>query len=201
MKTLGLTGGIGMGKSTAEAWLRRQGAPVVDTDLLARRVVEPGQPALQEIAREFGAQVIGPDGQLNRELLAHIVFSNPAARLKLETITHPRIHEAWAGQVQQWRTEGRALAVVVIPLLFETRAEGEFDATICVACSRASQRRRLVERNWTADQVEQRLAAQWPIEQKMARADFVVWNEAGREVLEEQLDRILRLLGAPQCLP
>jgi len=196
MKTLALTGGVGMGKSTAERLLRERGVPVVDTDVLARRVVEPGQPALEEIQRAFGPEVIGLDGQLRRDELARRVFADPRAREELGDITHPRIREMWRAQLAAWRAEGRPLAVVVIPLLFETGAEKEFDAVICVACSPQTQRQRLQARGWNAEQIRQRINAQWPTEKKMALADHVVWSEGGLDVLAEQLDRILTLAGS-----
>jgi dephospho-CoA kinase len=192
MKVFGLTGGVGMGKTAAGAFLQQRGVPVIDTDLLARRIVEPGQPALQEIRRAFGDDIVDAEGRLRRDELGCLVFTDTVARRKLEAILHPRIQDLWLEQVQTWRTEGRPLAVIVIPLLFETGAEGRFDATICVACSAATQRRRLLERGWTPEQIEQRIAAQWPVERKMARADFVVWTEGGLEVLSEQLDRMVR---------
>lgn len=195
MKVFGLTGGIGMGKSTADRLLQERGVPVIDTDILARQIVEPGQPALAEIQLAFGGEVITPDGHLNREALAEIVFSNPVARQQLERITHPRIQTLWRGQIEQWRAEAQPLVLVVIPLLFETAAEAGLDATLCVACSAATQQRRLQERHWTAEQIRQRLAAQWPVEKKMARADFVVWSEGGLEVLAAQLHRITLLPG------
>ena len=191
MKVFGLTGGIGMGKSAAGQWLSLHAVPVVDTDLLARDIVEPGQPALQEIQRAFGMDVVGRDGRLRRGELARIVFSDTAARLKLENILHPLIRRRWTAQVARWRAEQQPRAVVVIPLLFETGAERECDATICVACSAATQHRRLLERGWTAAQIEQRIAAQWPIEKKMARADFVAWAEGDPDILGMQLSRIL----------
>ena len=190
MKVFGLTGGIGMGKSAAAEWLGRQGVSVVDTDELARQVVEPGQPALAEIQRTFGNGVVGPDGQLRRQALARLVFSDPIARHRLETITHPRIRELWLGRMAEWRSEGRPVAVVVIPLLFETGSEAALDATVCVACSAATQQQRLHERDWTPAVIRQRLAAQWPIERKIAKADFLVWTEGSLEVLAKQLDRI-----------
>jgi len=103
MKLLGLTGGIGMGKSTAAEFLRTRGAQIVDTDELARQLVQPGQPALTEIQTEFGKKVIAPDGQLRRKELAEIIFADAAARKKLETILHPRIRERWLAQVEIWR--------------------------------------------------------------------------------------------------
>jgi dephospho-CoA kinase len=191
MKVFGLTGGIGMGKSAAGQLLRDRGLPTVDTDVLARQIVEPGQPALREIQQAFGGEIVGPDGRLRRKELARIVFSDPAARQKLEGITHPRIRELWMKQIGMWRAERQPLAIVVIPLLFETGAERELDATICAACSANTQRRRLADRGWTAEQIQQRLAAQWPVEKKSGAADFVVWTEGGLEVLGQQLERIL----------
>jgi dephospho-CoA kinase len=201
MKVLGLTGGIGMGKSTADQLLRQRGLPVVDTDLLARQIVEPGQPALREVQQLFGPGIVGPDGRLRRHELAQRVFKDPEARKQLEAILHPRIRALWKAQIETWRVQAPApstldprpstLAVVVIPLLFETGAETEVDITICVACSAATQRQRLQARGWPPEQIEQRIAAQLPIAEKIARADFVVWTEAGLDVHAAQLDRIL----------
>ena len=195
MKVLGLTGGIGMGKSTSAQLLRSRGVPVVDTDDLARKVVEPGQPALAEVLAAFGPEIIGPDGRLRRDEMARRVFADSAARQRLEGILHPRIRELWRAQVEIWRAEGRPLALVVIPLLFETKAEAELDATICVACSAATQQERLRVRGWAPEQIEQRLQAQWPTEQKMARADYLIWTEGGLDVHAAQIERILRHLS------
>ena len=180
-----------MGKSTAAQFLVKRGVSLVDTDILAREVVSPGQPALKEIQRTFGGEVIASDGQLRRDVLARIVFSDPAARQKLESLTHPRIRELWGEQVALWRAAQTPVACVVIPLLFETGAEREFDATICVACSPATQQKRLQERGWAPEQISQRIAAQLPVEKKIASASFVVWSEGGLEVLSAQLDRVL----------
>jgi dephospho-CoA kinase len=195
MKVIGLTGGIGMGKSAAAGFLREHGLPVVDTDLIARQLVEPGKPALAEIKSAFGPEIIAPDGCLRRDELARRVFADTAARKKLEAILHPRIRTRWKEQIESWRVESRPLAVVVIPLLFETNATAEFDRIICVACSASTQRKRLQSRGWDADQMDQRIAAQWPVEKKMDLADHVVWTEAGLDVHASQLDRILRLLN------
>ena len=190
MKVCGLTGGVGMGKSTAAEFLRARGAQVVDTDELARQLVQPGQPALAEIQAEFGKSIVASDGRLRRDELARIVFADAAARKKLETILHPRIRERWLAQVETWRGENRALAVVVIPLLFETRAESHFNKIICVACSAPTQRQRLLSRGWAPEQIKQRLAAQWPVEQKISRADFVVWTDGALDAHAQQLERI-----------
>jgi dephospho-CoA kinase len=192
MKLFGLTGGIGMGKSATSQLLRDRRVSLVDTDLLAREIMEPGQPAVQEIQKVFGAQILSASGQLRRDELARIVFADAEARQKLEDILHPRIRHLWKQQVESWRAEGQRLAFVVIPLLFETHAQAEFEVTICVACSAATQRERLLARGWTNAQVDQRLAAQWPIEKKMGQADYVIWTEGTLDSVAEQLDRINR---------
>src|ERR1022692_4484472 len=192
MKVFGLTGGIGMGKSTTGRILRERGVPVIDTDALARQVVQPGQPALEEIKRAFGEKIISPEGQLLREKLAEIVFADEVARQKLESITHSRIARLWRAQIAVLRDQDHPLAVVVIPLLFETSAEAELDQIICVACSPATQFQRLQQRGWCSEQIQQRIAAQWPVEKKIAGADFVVWSEGGLDVLDEQVNRIFR---------
>jgi dephospho-CoA kinase len=194
MKVFGLTGGIGMGKSACAQLLQGRGALVVDTDELARRVVEPGQPALAELKAAFGTEIIGRDGQLKRDELAKLVFADSGARKKLETILHPRIHELWQAQVETWRARGEALAVVVIPLLFETQGESEFDAIICVACSAATQQERLRARGWSPGQIQQRIAAQLPTETKMLRSNYVIWTEAGMDVHAQQVHRVVPLV-------
>jgi dephospho-CoA kinase len=194
MKVCGLTGGVGMGKSTAAQLLRERGAQIVDTDELARQLVEPGQPAVSEIKAAFGEQMVASDGRLRRDELAQIVFTDPVARKKLEAILHPRIRERWLAQLETWRRENRPLAVVAIPLLFETKAESCFDKIICVACSAVTQRERLLNRGWTPEQIQQRLAAQWPIDQKIARSDFVIWTDGSLDVLAQQIERFLQKL-------
>ena len=191
MKVFGLTGGVGMGKSTAAGLLREREVALVDSDDLAREVVQPGQPALGEILAAFGSQFVGPDGHLRRDVMARVVFADSAARKRLEAILHPRIRDMWRAQVEGWRREGKRLAVVVIPLLYETGVEREFEAVICVACTPATQRQRLLARGWTPEQIDQRIAAQMPVGEKMARADYVIWTEAGLDFHAQQLDRIL----------
>ena len=192
MKVFGLTGGIGMGKSTAADLLRPRVA-IVDTDALARQVVEPGQPALAEVRALFGPEILAEDGRLRREELARRVFADESARKQLEAILHPRIRTLWQAQIESWSAAGKKVAVVVIPLLFETNAAAHFDATVCVACSAATQRERLRARGWTAEQIEQRLQAQWPVEKKLSLVDFVVWTEGSLDVHAEQLARIIPL--------
>ena len=194
MKLLGLTGGVGMGKSTAAGFLLSHGVPVVDTDAIARELVRPGEPALVQIKNSFGSAILTAAGELNRGELARRVFADASARLQLEAILHPRIRECWRVQVARWRQEKVPLACVVIPLLFETQAENQFDKIICLACSDNSQRERLLARGWSLAQIQQRIAAQMPVAQKMARANFVVWTEGTLSVHQQQLTNIVSRL-------
>jgi dephospho-CoA kinase len=192
MKLYGLTGGVGMGKSTAAGFFLKRGARLIDTDEIARQLVQPGQSALTEIQNQFGDNVIAPNGELRRDELARIVFADELARKKLEGILHPRIREVWSGQIEKWRKENCQVAIVVIPLLFETQTETHFEKTICIACSPTAQQERLLGRGWNLEQIRQRIAAQMPVDQKIARADFVLWTEGSLAAHEQQVARVLR---------
>lgn len=195
MKVWGLTGGMGMGKTTVGRMLGDLGARAIDTDDIARQLVQPGEPSLGEIQSFFGSGVITPEGQLHRHELARVVFADAAARQKLEEILHPRIRNAWLKQVDEWRQGGATLAVVAIPLLFETKAESHFDKIVCAACLPATQEERLAARGWTPPHIAQRLAAQWPIGEKIARADYVVWTEGVMESAARQVKGIVARAG------
>jgi dephospho-CoA kinase len=194
MKLFGITGGIAMGKTTAGDLLRRRGVPVVDTDTVARRIVEPGQPALAEIRQRFGPAVLLADGRLDRGRLARQIFAHPGDRSDLEAILHPRIRAFWTAEARAWRQAGHPCGAVVIPLLFETKAESLLDGIICVACGAASQARRLRERGWDAAESRQRLEAQWPSERKIAQSGFVVWTDTTLEIHAAQLMRIIEYI-------
>lgn len=184
-----------MGKSTAAVFLESRGLRVTDTDCLSRQLTEPGQPALHEIEKAFGPQALDAAGALNRGWLAGRVFHNDAERKKLESILHPRIRQAWMGMAADWRREGREAGVVVIPLLYETKAEGEFDAVLCVACSGPTQRARLRQRGWSDEQIQARNQAQRPVEEKWQRARYAAWTEGEIAMLEEQMRRIFAREG------
>ena len=190
-RVLGLTGGVGMGKSTAARLLKKVGLPVVDSDDLAREAVQPGTEGLAEIADEFGEGFLKADGSLDRDKMASTVFQNGAARKRLEAIIHPRVRTAWEKQNDQWCEQKRPVGVVVIPLLFEVDQQDSFDAVLCVACTANTQRARLRERNWNDAQITARIAAQMDIAQKMDLADHVLWNEGAPELLMDQMKEIL----------
>ena len=190
-RVLGLTGGVGMGKSTAARLLKKVGLPVVDSDDLAREAVQPGTEGLAEIADEFGEGFLKADGSLDRDKMASKVFQDEAARKRLEAIIHPRVRTVWEKQIDQWREQKRPVGVVVIPLLFEVDLQDSFDAVLCVACTANTQRARLRERNWGDAQITARIAAQMDIAQKMDLADHVLWNEGAPELLMDQMKEIL----------
>jgi dephospho-CoA kinase len=196
MKLFGLTGGIGTGKSTAAGLLVARGVPVIDTDDITREIVAPGQPALAAITAAFGKELLDGEGKLRRAALAELVFSSPSKRQELESILHPLIRDRWMAQAQTWRNEGQGMGVVVIPLLFETEAQSHFDTILCTACSSATQLDRLRARGWPELQIQQRLAAQWPLEKKIAASNFVLWTEGVLEVHRLQLERILDGMSA-----
>lgn len=195
MIKLGLTGGLGTGKSAVTDLLAPKGIPVLDTDELAREFTRPGHPVLDRIKAGFGSGIVDERGALRRGALADRVFSSADERARLEAILHPPIREAWQGQLAVWEAAGEPLGVVVIPLLYETRCEDSFDFVISTACSAATQRERLRLRGWSGAQIEGRLTAQLPLKTKMERADFVIWTEGSMASTETQLGRILGKLG------
>jgi dephospho-CoA kinase len=200
MRVLGLTGGIGSGKSMVAQMFARLGAVVIDADQLAREVVEPGQPALQEIAATFGPDVLLPDGRLDRPKLARIIFADPAERAKLDAITHPRIRVRLDQEIKL-RGSGPGVLIVDIPLLYENDRTSTVETVIVVWVDPQTQLRRIRERDGlSADGARQRIAAQMPLEEKRARADHVIDNSGSREDTRRQVEAIYRLY-APAAAP
>ncbi len=192
MRVVGLTGGIASGKSTFAAALRARGVPVVDADELARRAVAPGSAALAEIARELGPDVVGPDGALDRKRVAAIVFGDTEARRRLEAVVHPAVRRAMREETDRLAAAGHDLVFYDTPLLYEAGLDRVLDAIVVVWAPRAVQRARLLARNaLTPEEADARLAAQLPIDDKAARADFVVENAGAPEELHAKADRLL----------
>ncbi len=200
MEIFGITGGIGMGKSAAGEILRGLAVPVVDTDDLARQVVEPGTPGLAEVVGVFGPGIIDATGRLRRDALAQLVFGDPALRERLNALLHPRIQAAWKTCLETWRLRGVTRGAVIIPLLFENGYDGEFGATVCIACTNTTQQQRLQQRGWTTAEIARRIAAQLPVAEKMRRADRVLWTEGALPAHLAQWRRILGL-ATPQLSP
>jgi dephospho-CoA kinase len=169
-----LTGGIATGKSFCLAQFAQCGAAVIDADLLAHDAVAPGTPGLARVVERFGADVLLPDGSLNRRALGQIVFSDRAARANLEAIIHPEVYQ----HISEWFANlpsGTRLAIADIPLLFETGHQHDFDCVIVCACDLAEQLRRIMARDGLSEEAARaRLDAQWPIADKVARADYVI---------------------------
>ena len=186
-----MTGGAGMGKTTAGRLLNKLGVQCVDSDDLARKVVEPGQPALDEIKDQFGPEVLDHRGRLDRPKMASIIFGDKFQRKRLESIIHPRVRELWVEQVAEWRADGLGVGVVIIPLLYEVKVEFEFDKIICIACNPNTQFKRLRDRGWSDDQIRACISAQMNISEKMEHSDHLVWNEGEESVMSEQLRRII----------
>ena len=190
MHLIGLTGGIATGKSTVAAELARHGATVIDADALAREVVEPGQAALDEIAARFGGEVISPDGRLDRAGLASIVFADPEARRDLERITHPRVRDLMQRRIAAALAADADLIVAEVPLLFETQSEGLYEGVMVVYAPAAVQLERLIARDGMDEAAaRQRLWAQIPIDEKRARATWVIDNGGSVDVTREQVTR------------
>jgi dephospho-CoA kinase len=192
VRVVGLTGGIASGKSTFAAALRARGVPVVDADALARAAVAPGSPALGEIARAFGPDVLGPDGALDRKRMAALVFSDPDARRRLEAITHPAVRLAMAEETRRLAGAGHALAFYDTPRLYEVGLDGALDSVVVVWAPADVQRARIVARDGLSPaEADARIAAQLPVDEKAARADFVVENTGAPDELGAKADRLL----------
>ena len=197
MRVLGLTGGIGSGKSSVTQMFKQLGAEVIDADQFARDVVEPGQPALAEIVSTFGRDILLSDGRLDREKLGRIIFADAAARSRLNAITHPRIRERMEAEVEQRR--GRpGLLLLDIPLLYENSRTSLVEKVIVVWVDLATQLRRLTGRNrLSIEQARQRIASQMPLDEKKARADLVIDNTGSLEYTRRQVERIYRQFAGP----
>ncbi len=190
MLLVGLTGGIGSGKSTVARMLEKRGAVVFDADVLAREVVEPGTPGHAEVIERFGANVLAPGGQLDREALASIVFADPAARRDLEAIVHPEVRRLFADGAEEYEGTDR-IVVLSAPLLVETGMHTAFEVLIVVSATPQTQVERLMrDRGMSEAAVRARIAAQAPLETKSEVADFLLDNEGSTDALERQVDRV-----------
>jgi dephospho-CoA kinase len=196
MLRVGLTGGIATGKSYCLARFATLGVPVVDADLLARDAVAPGSRALADVATRFGASILLPDGSLDRAALGRIVFTDRAARTDLEAIVHPEVYR----RIGEWfaaRPPATRLAIADIPLLFETGHEHDFERVIVAACDPQQQLRRLMQRDSLSEaEARARLNAQWPIEEKVARADYVIRTDGSVADTDSQVRTVYEMLNA-----
>jgi dephospho-CoA kinase len=190
---IALTGGIACGKSTLGDMLRAKGWEVVDTDAIARRILEPGQAAYKNVVDAFGPNILQADKSIDRKVLGRLVFADPSLRAKLNEITHPVIRSAWQHEREERaRTHPIQSLAVMIPLLFECELEKTFRSVWCVGASRSTQLQRLQARGLTPSEAAQRIASQMSVPEKMARATQAFWNEGTLPVLQRQLDQLCR---------
>jgi dephospho-CoA kinase len=194
---VGLTGGIGSGKSEVSKRLAACGAALIDADVAARAVVEPGTPGLGEITAVFGREVLLPDGRLNRERLGQIVFADDGARAKLNAIVHPLVHERTQQLEQQAAATLGPGGIVVhdVPLLAENGLQHGFDTVIVVDAPDDQRLQRLIEtRGMTAEHARERMAAQASRDQRLAIADIVVDNSGTLADLDQQVAEVWSVL-------
>jgi len=195
VKKIALTGGIATGKSYVLDRLRRRGVPCLDADVLAHGVMVAGSEATDAIARRFGPEALAADGSVNRRHLAPIVFADASARRDLEAIVHPAVYRAIGAALRGIaRVDDAPLAVVDIPLLYETGHAGDFDRVIATVCRPELQIARLVERGLSEPEALQRLDAQMPAEEKARRADFTITTDGSFAETDAQVDAILARL-------
>ena len=198
MFLIGLTGGIGSGKTTVASRLKTLGARIVDADKIAREIVEPGEPALAELAEAFDG-VLNADGTLNRAELARQAFATPEATEKLNSITHPRIRERTLERFSQARTEAVPVLVYDMPLLIENGEYKKMDHVLVVDAADEIRIDRLVNsRGLDEEDARRRIAAQISREERLAAADSVVDNSGTRDQLLQQVDTFWEQVVAPQ---
>ncbi|HYL71642.1 MAG TPA: dephospho-CoA kinase [Candidatus Dormibacteraeota bacterium] len=198
---VGLTGGIASGKSTAARFFGELGVPILDSDQVAREVVEPGQPPLERLVERFGRGILTADGHLDRPALRDIVFSDPRARADLEALTHPAIG---AAMEQRSAAAGGPYQILVIPLLVEKNLRSNVDRVLVIDCDEALQLRRLKARDGTGvQQARAILNAQASRSVRLKAADDVIVNDAGVSAVREQVaalhERYLNLAQAPRA--
>ncbi len=195
MLVVGLTGGIASGKSTVSRMFQDAGIPVICADELARDAVKPGSPALEEIGRAFGERVIDEQGGLDRVRMAELVFKDDSKRKALEHIIHPRVAEQKDRRIHALRNDGYKLAIVDVPLLYETAWDSQFDLIIVVFVPRITQEERLIQRDgMTREEARARLDAQMPIDDKKQKADRVIDNSDSLAHTRQQVEALLQEL-------
>ena len=197
MKWVGLTGGLGTGKSTVSKMLISRGIPVIDADRIAREVVEPNGPAFPGIIQAFGSGILQPDGSIDRAMLAKAVFDDPKKLIQLETLVHPLVQEEVLNQRAWLKDQHHQWAVYDVPLLFEKNLKSQFDFVLVVSVTdAATQISRLKQRNgWNDEEIQKRLKAQLPLSEKVAQANYVIQNDADLSSLEKKVDTLVQMLN------
>jgi dephospho-CoA kinase len=194
MRRIGLTGGIASGKSYVRARFEALGVATIDADVLARDAVMPGSPGLQWIVERFGAGILDASGALDRRAMGTLVFGDPESRRALEGIIHPSVRQA----LDRWfqaLPRSRPFGIAEVPLLYETGLQQDYARIIVTACESETQLRRLMARNGlTKAEAMQRMAAQWPLAEKVRRADYVIRTDGTLDQTAEQVVEVYRSL-------
>ncbi len=194
-RIIGLTGGIGTGKSTAARILMELGIQVIDADQLAREAVAEGSPILQRVIEHFGPEILNEAGGLDRRRLGHQVFSDPIERQWLEQQIHPYVQDQMTQRIRQitMASPGETAICVMIPLLFEAQMTEQVTEIWVVTCAEPQQIQRLRQRDQLTDtEIKDRINSQWPLSEKIQRADVVLDNSGSLEQLREQIRQVLR---------
>jgi len=196
---IALTGGIGTGKSTVRAAFAARGVPTIDADTLARNALAPGTPGLAAVVARFGRGVLDAAGTLDRSVLAGVVFADTAARLDLEAIVHPPVREATERWFASLANRAYPFAIADIPLLYETGRDRDFSVVIVAACKPETQLARVMARGGaTAADVQRRIAAQLPLDEKIRRADYVIRTDGTLEHIDAEVEALHeRLMARP----
>jgi len=198
---LGVTGGIATGKSFVCSVFREMGAPVVSADEIAREVVQPGTETLRQLIETFGQEILLPDGHLDRQYLGNLIFADKKARSRLNSIIHPAIARCSEEQLQQTRYTHAPLVIYEAPLLFEANAQSRVDKILVVTAKSGIQLQRLMEREQiNRHTAEQRIKSQLPLQDKIAKADYLIDNSGDRKkTRRECLQLFNQLTGVTQC--
>lgn len=192
MFVLGLTGGIASGKSSISAMLKGMGLPIVDADMIARKVVEKGSPVLERIREEFGEGVLNDDGTLNRKALGHIVFSDSRKLERLNSITHPAIKEEIKRTIKDLSDKGEELCVLDVPLLIESGMKSMADSVLLVYVDERTQLYRLMNRdNISEEMALKKISSQMSFEEKKKYADYIIDNSGSLDYTRAQLEKII----------
>lgn len=193
MVIVGLTGGIGSGKSTVAGMFKDEGASIIDLDVLARIVVEPGKPAWEKIVKHFGPRILFPDGSIDRSALGKVIFYEEKSRKALEDFIHPMILQERDTLVEEIRDKNPSSVVIIdVPLLFELGMNKDFDKTILVYVPRDVQIKRVMQRDGLSiEDVEKRLHAQMPIDEKRNLSDYIINAERAFGDMREQVKKVM----------
>ncbi|KIM38154.1 hypothetical protein M413DRAFT_30298 [Hebeloma cylindrosporum] len=195
MLVIGLTGGIATGKSTVSSLLKAARVPIVDADIIARQVVEPGTSALAQIQTTFGNEVLFPDGSLDRKKLGSIIFNDEVKRKQLNKIVHPAVRKAMLWQMLGYWIKGYKYCVMDVPLLIEGGLWQWVGLVVVVYCSDTLQLQRLMQRDGsTREEASARLGSQLPIAQKVPYADIVIDNSGSEQELDDHVKGLIRRL-------